>query len=176
MNTPRFVVLTGVAAAAGAFSVAAMISAGSASAAPIDEYLIPNLSSFDATSALGYPPLIDVLQGNESWTIAGLPDNVTFNVFGVDTQTTFGSFTNNDFLTNLNGEFGTVGIPFLPDNTEIDLMDFGGGFANEWINIPVGAIPGLTFADPGVSDLLITPFGNFELFGTYFSDLVTAQI
>ena len=50
---------------------------------------------------------------------------------------------------------------------QIDLANFGGGFENEWIDVPSGS------TDPGVSDLLITPFGDFALAGSFFTDLST---
>lgn len=172
--------LFGVAAAVGAFGVAAMTAAATAPTARADdEFLVPDIATFDPISAMGYPPLVDVVQGNERWFLTvQMPDSGTFSVYGVDTHTTFGSFTNDDFLTDYTGQSGT-GIfaqnfdeVVLPDNTQIDLFDFGGGFQNEWISIPADALSG--GPDAGVSDLLITPFGDFELFGTYFSDLATA--
>ncbi len=60
---------------------------------------------------------------------------------GVDTHTVFGSFTNDDFAAG---------------PATLDLTNFGGGWENEWID---NSAPGTT------ADLLITPFGNFELFG-----------
>ncbi|MGH3968978.1 MAG: hypothetical protein ACRDTV_12925 [Mycobacterium sp.] len=68
-------------------------------------------------------------------------------VLGPDTETIFGSFTNDDFS---NGDF------------TIDLANFGGGWENEWIDIPG------TGLGSGMSDLLITPLGDFALFGTFF--------
>jgi hypothetical protein len=59
----------------------------------------------------------------------------------------FGSFTNDDFSN------GTVSI---------DFANFGGGWENEWIDFP-GTGPG-----SAISDLLITPFGDFPVLGTFF--------
>ncbi|MEB3031135.1 hypothetical protein [[Mycobacterium] nativiensis] len=39
-----------------------------------------------------------------------------------------------------------------------DLANFGGGWENEWIDNPA----------VGASDLMITPFGDFPLFGSFF--------
>jgi hypothetical protein len=55
----------------------------------------------------------------------------------------------------------------LAGGTQIDIANFGLGFENEWLDIPSGP-------DAGISDLLITPFGDFELLGSAFSDVSTA--
>jgi hypothetical protein len=46
--------------------------------------------------------------------------------------------------------------------TQLDLANFGGGFENEWIDVP-GSGTGY-----GISDLLITPFGDLPLLGSFF--------
>jgi hypothetical protein len=51
--------------------------------------------------------------------------------------------------------------------TQVDLANFGDGRENEWIDVPSGS-------DPGISDLLITLCGDFQLPGSFFSDLATA--
>ena len=66
---------------------------------------------------------------------------------GVDTETVFVSSTNEAFSY---GDF------------TIDLANFGGGWAKEWINLPG------TGVGNGISDLLITPLGDFPLMGTFF--------
>jgi hypothetical protein len=84
---------------------------------------------------------------------------------GTDTETTIGSFTNNDYLTST--------ALIAPNNflmegaTQVDLANFGDGRENEWIDVPSGS-------DPGISDLLITLCGDFQLPGSFFSDLATA--
>lgn len=131
----------------------------------------PDVPTFVASQAEGYPPLIDEVTGTEKWSIEDLTTNtVKFaNTFdGTDTHTTIGSFTNDDYLTSsafidANGTNTFI----VPSGTEIDIANFGSGFGNEWMNIPIGS-------DAGISDLLVTPFGNFELFGTGFADLAAA--
>jgi hypothetical protein len=54
----------------------------------------------------------------------------------------------------------------FPTDTQIDLANFGGGWENEWIDIPSGS-------DAGTADLLITPFGDVPLFGSVFSELAS---
>jgi len=132
-----------------------------------DTYLIyaPDTSTFDPTSAQGYPPLVDVLQGTESWGPTDAPSNVSIGLDGVDTQTTFGSFTNNDFLVtdgniaiSISGGETPPVLPEIPGlGAEIDLANFSGGFENEWIDIPAY---GTTAAS--ITDTLITPFGDFN--------------
>ena len=131
----------------------------------------PDVPTFVASQAEGYPPLIDEVTGFEKWGLEDLTtDTVKFaTVFdGTDTHTTIGSFTNDDYLASsaFIDSNGTTNF-ILPSGTEIDFANFGSGFGNEWMDIPVGT-------DAGVSDLLITPFGDFELFGTGFAELAAA--
>ncbi len=117
--------------------------------ASADEGIVaPDVSTFDPTQVTGDPPYTpEVVVGTEHWSELDLTTNTVLDqdlLSGVDTQTTFGSFTNDDFAAS--GSYTA------------DLTNFGGGFENEWIESP--ATPG-----GGVADLLITPFGSFELFG-----------
>lgn len=109
---------------------------------------VPDPSSFNPTDVSGFPPYSpEVLMGHEAWDLFDFTTNhvlVTNQLDGVDTETIFGPLTNNDFS---NGDF------------TIDLANFGGGYANEWIDVP---------ASSGISDLLITPFGDIPLMGTFF--------
>jgi hypothetical protein len=136
-----------------------------------DEYdFTPDLTTFTPHQVEGYPPLINEVTGPESWSLSDITTNtVAFpDVFGgTDTQTTIGSFTNDDFLTN--NSFTALGAPgfFVPAGSQLDLANFGLGYENAWLDIPSGA-------DAGTSDLFITPFGDFALFGTGFSDLAAA--
>jgi hypothetical protein len=167
-NNQRRAALT-LGAAAGGLLAAAFLPMAVASA---DEYdLTPNITTFAPSQVEGYPPLINIVTGAESWGISDLTSNTTpFShvLDGTDTQTTIGSFTNDDWLTNgALSEVGSSSSFFLSGGTQIDLANFGLGFENEWMDIPSGP-------DAGISDLLITPFGDFELFGTGFSDLSAA--
>jgi hypothetical protein len=138
-----------------------------------DQYdFTPDTTSFDPTQVEGYPPLINEVTGTDVFNVYDLTSNGTKiqdALAGVDTQTTIGSFTNDDFLDNVGGSDYANGSNqvFIPIDTQIDLANFGGGFENEWIDIPAGG------TDPGMSDLLITPFGDFSLFGSFFSDFST---
>jgi hypothetical protein len=138
-----------------------------------DNYdFVPDITTFVPTQVEGYPPLINEVTGAEHWGLFDLTNNTSFapNVItGTDTETTIGSFTNDDYLTNI----GLIVISSpndfeVPAGTQIDLANFGLGFENEWIDIPSGG------TDPGASDLFITPFGDFALFGSAFADLSTA--
>lgn len=71
-----------------------------------------------------------------------------------DTHETFGSIVNDDaIVTAITLQGPEVG-------SEIDYLQFGGGFANEWVSEP-----GVGMVGPVTTDLLITPFGDFTLLG-----------
>jgi hypothetical protein len=167
-NNQRRATLT-LGAAAGGLLAAAFLPLAVASA---DEYdFTPDIASFVPSQVEGYPPLINEVTGAEGWSISDLTSNTTavlHAIDGIDTQTTIGSFTNDDWLTKgaLEVTNGTSTF-FLSGDTQIDLANFGLGFENEWIDIPSGP-------DAGTSDLFITPFGDITLFGTAFSDLSAA--
>ena len=130
--------------------------------------ILPNITTFVPSQVEGYPPLINEVTGAEHWVVLDTATNaqIIYSA-GTDTHTTIGSFINDDFLANTGfgflGSPGSLGFDF-PTGTQVDLANFGLGFENEWMDIPTGD-------NAGISDLLITPFGNFELFGTGFSDL-----
>ena len=89
-----------------------------------------------------------MITGSQAWSRFDFTTNtvtVPDQLEGVDTETIFGSFTNNDFS---NGAFA------------IDLANFGRGWENEWFDA--------LSAGGAQSDLLITPVGGFPLFGTLF--------
>jgi hypothetical protein len=167
-NNQRRAALT-LGAAAGGLLAAAFLPMAVASA---DEYdLTPNITTFAPSQVEGYPPLINEATGFERWNLFDLTTNSLSDpdvLGGTDTQTTIGSFTNDDYLTNI-GQIiiGSSNNFEVPAGTQIDLANFGLGFENEWLDIPSGP-------DAGISDLFITPFGDFALFGTGFSDLATA--
>jgi hypothetical protein len=160
--------LARIVAAASSMLAAALLPAGVAFADEWDFTVDP--TTFVATQAEGYPPFENVLTGTESVAVNDLTTPGAFDValHAVDTQTTIGSFTNNDFLYNGDPHFDQGVAVDVPVGTQVDLADFGGGWQNEWIDIPAGG------TDPGASDLLITPFGDFALFGSFFSDLSAA--
>jgi hypothetical protein len=154
------------AAAAGGLLAAAYLPMAVAFA---DEYdFTPDTETFVPTQVEGYPPLIDEVTGVEKWNLFDLTTNsaIASNIPGTDTETTIGSFTNDDFLSNFGVLVINNGTFDLASGTQFDFANFGLGFGNDWIDIPSGP-------DAGISDLFITPFGDFELFGTGFSDLAT---
>ena len=114
-----------------------------------DGYLPDPSTLFPISSVTGFPPYSpEVVTGYESWNFLDFTTNqvlVPDQLLGADTETIFGSLTNNDFS---NGDF------------TIDFANFGGGWANEWLD--------LTGSGGEPSDLLITPFGDLVLFGTAF--------
>lgn len=111
--------------------------------------IVPDLTTLDPTGVTGDPPYSpEVITGTGDWSIYDLttgsvktPDFFT----GTETHTVFGSFTN-DILAASGANEGY----------SADLTNFGGGWENEWIDSPTD----------GNADLLVTPFGSFELFGT----------
>lgn len=164
-----------IGAAAGGLLAAAILPVAVA-VADDDFDFAPTTTSFDPTQVEGYPPLVNVVTGTEYWSVFDMTDNSepfgSEDLYGTDTVTTFGSFTNDDFLYNPAIPGLTILGPgttefFIPSGTQIDLADFGGGFENEWIDMPANG------TGPGVSDLLITPFGDFPLLGSAFTDLAT---
>jgi hypothetical protein len=129
-----------------------------------DDLIFTPYDDFDPTQVEGYPPLFDEVTGTQGVDVYDLTSAqyVGTNLLqGVDTETTFGSITNYDFLITTPE---TVLTTAIPNDTEFDLANFGGGFENEWIDIPG------TGTGTGVSDLLITPFGDLPLVGTFFAD------
>ena len=150
-------------AVAGGLLTAAFLPRVAAVADELD--LTPDTTTFHPSQVEGYPPLFNEVTGSESWNVTDLTTksvDVPDFFKGVDTETTFGSFTNDDFL-NQSG-VGVAGVIVNP-GAEFDLANLGGGFANEWIDVP-GSGTG-----SGISDLLITPFGDFELLGSFFSNI-----
>jgi hypothetical protein len=110
-----------------------------------DNGYVPDPSTlFPVPEVTGFPPYSpEVLTGHEAWSLFDLTTNnvlVPDQLDGVDTETIFGSLTNNDFS---NGDI------------TIDLANFGGGWENEWIDF--------TGSTGAQSDLLITPFGDMPL-------------
>jgi hypothetical protein len=152
---------------------AALLTATVASADSYD--WTPDIASFVPTQVEGYPPLINEVTGTELYTFYDLTSKSGLGptIDGVDTNTTVGSFTNDDFLetgaglTVVNGS--TAAEVVLPTDTQIDLANFGGGFGNEWVDIPSGP-------DAGTADLLITPFGDVPLFGSFFAELAAVGV
>jgi hypothetical protein len=120
-----------------------------------DIYL-PDLADFQPTVAQGFPPLYEELQGSGFWSLTNGPTGSAAGLDGIDTQTTFGSFVNDDFLVKDGVEVG-LGHSLPGPGSEFDLMNFGGGFESEWASV-VDSAGGHT-----ITDTLITPFGNYTI-------------
>jgi hypothetical protein len=134
-------------AAAGGLLAAGLLTMASMAAAFADQQdFVPDLFSFQPSQVTGDPPYTpEVMMGTESWSLFDLTTNQVLQkdfAIGVDTHTVFGSFVNDDLADG---------------GATVDLTSFGGGWANEWIDNPIGGAQ--------AADLLLTPFGNFELFG-----------
>jgi hypothetical protein len=146
LNTRRLALSLG--AAAGGLLLGALLPTAVAFAD--EDGFVPDPSTlFPITEVTGFPPYSpEEIVGNEQWSRFDFTTNqvlVPDQLGGPDTETIFGSFTNNDFS---NGD------------VTVDLANFGGGWGNEWLD-PTGTVG-------APSDLLITPFGDFPLFGTFF--------
>ncbi|MGH3563091.1 MAG: hypothetical protein ACRDTN_15230 [Mycobacterium sp.] len=124
-----------------------------------DTYVdVPDPATFNPTQATeGFPPFYNVETGTEHWTINDVSNGSSAfdQLSGIDTQTTLGFFTTDDFLVTFND--GAAGAP--PDGSQVDYANFGLGFANEWIEAPAATAGGA----PTITDLFITPFGDFPL-------------
>jgi hypothetical protein len=169
LNNKRRVTLLLGAIAAGGLLAATYLSMALAYA---DEYdFAPVVGSFNPEQVeLGYPPLVNVVTGTDAWSPTDLTTGVATNaefLNGTDIETTIGTFTNDDFLLEPN-ETANIGSVVIEPGTQLDLANFGGGFENEWIDIPGGG------SGSGVSDLLITPLGDVPLIGSFFADLSSA--
>jgi hypothetical protein len=166
MNTNQRRIALTLGGVAGGLLATAFLTAGVASADTPYFYFTPDPTTLDVTQVEGYPPLVDEVTGTESWNIYSQTQGLIQPDFlpGVDTQTTLGSFTNDDFLLSTSSTLAIDGIP-VPTGTQVDLANFGGGFENEWVDVPG------TSTGAGVSDLLITPFGDLPILGSYFADI-----
>jgi hypothetical protein len=173
MNTNQRRAMLTFGAIAGGLLAAAFLPAAVAFADNYD--FTPDITTFAPTQVEGYPPLINEVTGAENWNIFDLTTNsVRYAdiLDGTDTETTIGSFTNDDYLANLGLiVVGSSDSFLLSAGSQIDIANFGLGFENEWMDIPSGS-------DAGISDVFITPFGDFDLLGSGFSTLseVTSSI
>jgi hypothetical protein len=164
-NNQRY--LARIAAASGGLLAAAILPMTVAFADQGD--FTPDPRLLTPTQVEGYPPLVNEVTGTDYWNFNDATTGVIVqpdSFPGVDTQTTIGSFTNDDFLLGSSGGspvYGFGGVTF-DAGTQIDLANYGGGFENEWVDAVGGS-------NPGASDLLITPFGDFPLFGSFFTDM-----
>jgi hypothetical protein len=101
----------------------------------------------------------EVITGQETWFPVDFTtgqSNFADALSGVDTETIFGSITNDDFAANTG-----VTDPNAA-NLAVDLLSFGDGYALEWVDEIDGA-PGLS--EQGLE--LLSPFGDFPLSGLF---------
>jgi hypothetical protein len=166
MNTNQRSIRRIVGAAAGGLIATAFLPMAVASADTSYFYFTPDPTTLDLTQVEGYPPLFDEVTGTELWNVSSQTLGLIFPDFlpGVDTQTTLGSFTNDDFLLSTSSILAIDGIA-VPTGTQVDLADFGSGFENEWVDVPG------TQTGAGISDLFITPFGDLPILGSFFADI-----
>jgi hypothetical protein len=149
-DNPRRIALS-LGMAAGGLAAAALVPMAVAGADVI--YDIPDPGQFQATELSGIPPYTPLeATGSDFWSTFDATTNTIVasdDLHGIDSLTQYGSFTND---------------LFHPDDTAAleDYANFGGGWANEWVDFPSN------LESPGISDLLITPFGDFPLLGTFF--------
>jgi hypothetical protein len=127
------------------------------------EIFTPDATTFDPAVTEGYPPLLELQQGTETWDFANPPVGTTEgDLGGPDTQLTIGSFTNNYLVEKSYEAFGNgeAALATLPaQGSVLDLANFGGGFENELIFSPAIDSTAAT-----ITDTVITPFGDFTLF------------
>jgi hypothetical protein len=160
LNTQRRVTLLLAAVAAGGLLAATFLSMAVAYAD--DDIFVPDPATFEATQVSGNPPWSpDVITATESWSLYDIATGKVYMpdiLSGVDTETISGSVINDDFASTP----GPTGEPLY-----IDFTNFGGGWENEAVALNLGSDFGFTDPFSRFSDLLVTPFGDFELFGDY---------
>jgi hypothetical protein len=124
MSRRRFVL--SLAATTGGLLTAAFLSAGVASADVLDELFTPDTSTFDPAPTAG---LFEYATGTEEWNNIYIPDASEDYLDGFTTNDTFEKFGS---VTN---DYATV-TSFLegPEvGSQIDYLQFGAGFANEFV-------------------------------------------
>ncbi|KLO28046.1 hypothetical protein ABW16_13955 [Mycolicibacter heraklionensis] len=144
MRTTQHRIVPALGAAAGALLTAGFLPVGVAWADEI--YFVPDPSTLHPSQVAGNAPYSPaVVSGTEVW-----------HPYDVDTQSIDYNTTLNGLDTHTASVFFTNDILAM-DGFTVDLMNFGGGWENEWLETPL--------TDVGGADLLITPFGDFQLWG-----------
>lgn len=145
MRTTQHRIAPALGAAAGALLTAGFLSVGVAGADEI--YFVPNPYTLRPSEVAGNAPYSPaVVTGTEEW-----------NPYIVDTQRIDYDTVLSGLDTHTASAFFTNDILAIDGGVTIDLMNFGGGWENEWLETPLTGIGG--------ADLLITPFGDFQLWG-----------
>jgi hypothetical protein len=146
MNRRRFTL--SLAASAGGLVTAAFLSAPVVSA-DIDVLFTPDTSTFDPAPTSGF---FEYATGTEKWNDIYIPNA---------SQDTFDGFTTNDTFEKFGSTVNDYAVvtSFLsgPEvGSTIDYLQFGGGYANEFVYEAGTPTP--------LTDLFITPFGDLTLF------------
>jgi hypothetical protein len=142
---------------AGGITAAALTSA-SAAYADVYEY---TLDDSDFATQASTTPFGNVVQGDTylDTTDVTTGQTYTFDEFGYG----------NEVLNPLTGTVESYAITTyneadnvggIPDGSAIYVSEFGGGFANELVNIPATSAGALD----SITDTLVTPYGDFVLF------------
>ncbi len=136
-----------VVAAAGGLLAAAFLPVASAFA---DVYSIDPESQEVITSVSGIPPFYETTMGTESFGL----DTGFDGYFNADVSTfqTSSGFVNQEIVAT--GSGGAV-----PTGSIFDFTNFGGGYENEYSDIPAGP--------DAITDTFITPFGDFNIPTTF---------
>lgn len=169
MQKQRWTVLAGIAA-----GLATAVTLG-ISAAQADTYtytLDPDTGSYfgpiDGLSGSGLNistnPFQEVLSGTSYIAAKDVTSGATFNdgeLYGQGTETLnpYTGAVESWNLIETNPSDGLAGTGLVL-GSQIDVMELGGGFANQVVDIPAT----MTGAMNTITDTLITPFGDYTLF------------
>jgi hypothetical protein len=112
------------------------------------------------TSASGYPPFYQDTVGTAAFDADQGNPITTLGLFDaeVNTVTTSWGYENQEIVVT-GGQLGGLTVP---SGSLFDFTNFGGGFGNEYSDI-VGTMG----APNTITDMLITPFGDFNIPTTF---------
>lgn len=159
-NRSRRIALT-LGTAAGGLLAAAFLPMAVANA---DEFVYtpePGQFTPDPSTDWGTPGLLSGATGGDLWQTADIGSggtNVLYyipSLFGSDNDTLFLKLISNDLFT-VTAHASDPGA--LATGSVIDYTNFGLGYGNEFVDAAAGS------ATPGLTDMAITPFGDFLLF------------
>ncbi|WIM89788.1 hypothetical protein PT015_10380 [Candidatus Mycobacterium wuenschmannii] len=152
--------LTTLTTCAGGFAAALLMQM---SAAHADDTFIYTLDPGDQVfnTELSTTLFQNILEGHAGIDALDSNINLPYNDFiqgsGVETLNPFtGAVMNWDLVVTDNGGFLAT---YLPAGSQIDVMELGSGFSNQFVDIP-----GVAGALNSITDTLITPFGDYTLF------------
>jgi hypothetical protein len=140
---------------AGGVAAAASIGMSVAQADTYEYTLGPDQSFY---TQLSTTPFSNVESGDSYITVKDLTTGVS---------TEYGSYGyGNEVLNPFNGSVESWNLTtdysnaFVPDGTQIDVMEFGNGFANQFVDAAATTAGAMNT----ITDTLITPFGDYTLF------------